>query len=165
MASKKQNSPTQHCIVDIIVLLDNVRSLHNVGAIFRTCDGAGVSKIYLCGMTGTPPRQEIAKTALGAEDLIPWEYKKDSLRLARKLKAQGYEIVALEKTAKSKLFNRVSYSPKICLIVGHEINGVRKKILEESDKTVHIPMRGAKESLNVATAFGIAIYEITGQLF
>ena len=146
---------------DIIVVLDNIRSLHNVGAIFRTCDGAGVKKIYLCGMTGVPPRREITKTAIGAEETIDWKYRKSSVRLVRHLKKQGYKIVALEKTAKSKNFHETKYGSPLCLVVGHEINGIKEKILQDADLTVHIPMRGLKESLNVATAFGIAIYEIT----
>ncbi|MFH1298490.1 MAG: RNA methyltransferase [Patescibacteria group bacterium] len=146
---------------DIIVVLDNIRSLHNVGAIFRTCDGAGVKKVYLCGMTGTPPRREITKTAIGAEETIDWEYRKSSVRLVRHLKKQGYKIVALEKNKKSKNFHETKYGSPLCLVVGHEINGIKEKILQDADLTVHIPMRGLKESLNVATAFGIAIYEIT----
>ncbi|MBU1019564.1 RNA methyltransferase [Patescibacteria group bacterium] len=146
---------------DIIVVLDNIRSLHNVGAIFRTCDGAGVKKIYLCGMTGVPPRREITKTAIGAEETIDWEYRKSSVRLVRHLKKQGYKIVALEKNKKSKNFHETKYGSPLCLVVGHEINGIKEKILQDADLTVHIPMRGLKESLNVATAFGIAIYEIT----
>ena len=115
-------------------------------------------------MTGTPPRREITKTALGAEDVIEWVYRKDPVRLIRTLKKQGYEIVSLEKTKTSKPLHKVKYKPKTCFVVGHEINGIKPKILEESDKTVHIPMRGEKESLNVATAFGIGIYEVTKQL-
>ncbi len=161
MASKKKKQGMDSRPVDIVVVLDNIRSLHNVGAIFRTCDGAGVSKIYLCGMTGTPPRREITKTAIGAEEVIPWEYRRYTLRLIKKLKTEGYEIVSLEKTDQSQIFNQAKYLKKTCLVVGHEINGIKKAVLDESDKVVHIPMRGTKESLNVATAFGIAIYEIT----
>jgi len=164
MADRRKKQGMDSRIVDrkrqIVVVLDNIRSLHNVGAIFRTCDGAGVSKIYLCGMTGTPPRREITKTAIGAEEAIPWEYRRYTLRLIKKLKKDGYQIVSLEKTIDSKLFNKTNYSKKTCLVVGHEINGVNRSVLDESDKIVHIPMRGTKESLNVATAFGIAIYEI-----
>lgn len=162
MASK---SDKNSCPVDICVVLDNIRSLHNVGAIFRTCDGAGVNKVYLCGMTGTPPRREITKTAIGAEDTIEWEYRRYTLRLIKKLKAEGYTICSLEKNDKSKVYNSVDYPKKVCLVVGHEIKGVNPKVLELSDHVVHIPMRGNKESLNVATAFGISIYQMTNQIF
>lgn len=161
MAKAKKKSTTKPCIVDIIVVLDNIRSLHNVGAIFRTCDGAGIKKIYLCGMTGIPPRREITKTAIGAEETIDWEYRKSSVRLVNHLKKQGYNIVALEKTPKSRNFHKTKYPKPLCLVIGHEINGVKDGILKAADKIVHIPMRGHKESLNVATAFGIAIYEVT----
>lgn len=165
MASTKKKSDSKSCIVDkIVVVLDNIRSLHNVGAIFRTCDGAGIKKVYLTGMTGTPPRQQITKTAIGAEETIDWEYRKSPLRLVKHLKNKGYNIVALEKTKKSHLFNRTKYKFPLCLVIGHEINGVKDEILKKSDKIIHIPMKGEKESLNVATAFGIAIYEITDQL-
>ncbi|OIP80918.1 RNA methyltransferase [Candidatus Peregrinibacteria bacterium CG22_combo_CG10-13_8_21_14_all_44_10] len=168
MASKKKKPSLDSCIVDkkgsVIVVLDNIRSLHNVGAIFRTCDGAGVKKIYLCGMTGTPPRREITKTAIGAEDTVPWEYRRYTLRLVKKLREEGYQIVALEKNSQSEIFKKAKYRKKTCLIVGHEINGVKDSVLAQSDKIVHIPMYGIKESLNVATAFGIAVYEIASQL-
>lgn len=144
----------------IVIVLDNIRSLHNVGAIFRTCDGVGIKKIYLCGMTGIPPRKEITKTAIGAEKLIDWEYKKSSLRLIRSLKKKGYKIVALEREKDSKHFQKTKYPHPLCLVIGHEINGIKEEILKEADLKIHIPMRGEKESLNVATAFGIAIYEI-----
>ena len=166
-ARRKAHSPNKNKVVsakqkhNIIVVLDNIRSLHNVGAIFRTCDGAGIKKIYLCGMTGIPPRREITKTAIGAEETIDWEYKKSSVKLVNFLKKKGYKIASLEKIKGSKNFHKTKFPRPLCLVIGHEIMGVKPKILEASDLVVHIPMRGKKESLNVATAFGIAAYEIT----
>ena len=141
----------------MIALLDNIRSLHNVGSMFRTADGAGVAKLYLCGYTGTPPRREIAKVALGAEDSVPWEYRKDIRRLIVRLKKEGWTIVALEQTEKSIAYTSMTLDPclrgdddkKIALIVGNEVEGISPKTLVLADITLHIPMRGVKESLNV----------------
>ena len=160
MAIKKQKTAKKTCTVDICVVLDSIRSLHNLGSIFRTCDGAGVSKVYLCGITGQPTDPKVAKTALGAEKTIPYEYKKHALTAVKDLKKQGYEVVSLELAKGSKRFDQVKYSKKTCLVLGNEVTGVRKSILKESDKVVFIPMYGEKESLNVSVAFGVAVYEI-----
>lgn len=146
---------------DIYILLNNIRSLHNVGSIFRTSDGAGVKKIFLCGQTGYPPREEIAKTALGAEDCVSWEYYIDPIDCIKMLKKKGVRIVALEQTKKSVDYRKFKPKYPLCLIVGHEIDGVQKKILELCDDIVEIPMKGEKQSLNVSVAFGIAVYELT----
>jgi len=145
---------------DIYVLLNNIRSLHNVGSIFRTSDGAGVKKIFLCGQTGYPPREEISKTALGAEDCVPWEYYIDPLDCIKMLKKKGIRIVALEQTKKSVDYRKLKPKYPLCLIVGHEIDGVSDKILKLCDSIIEIPMKGKKQSLNVSVAFGIAVYEL-----
>ena len=142
------------------VLLDNIRSLYNVGSIFRTSDAAGVEKIYLCGLTGKPPRAEIHKSALGAEQSVDWEYHNNPVKIIRQLKSEGYKIVVLEHTDQPKNFQQTKYEFPLCLIVGHEIVGVADEILELADYAIEIPMFGVKQSLNVAVAFGIAIYEI-----
>jgi len=167
MATLKTKSANKSCIVDkkVCVVLDDMRSLFNVGSIFRTSDGAGVSKIYLCGITGTPPRPQIEKTALGAEKTIEWEYKKSALKTIKDLKKDGFQIVALELCKKSELFNSAKYEDKVCLVVGNEVSGIRKSILKNADRVVFIPMRGKKESLNVSVAFGIGVYEIANKLF
>ncbi len=141
-------------------ILDNIRSLYNVGAMFRTADGIMAKKLYLCGMTGIPPRREIDKTSLGACDTVPWEYKKTSLEAIKKLKDQGVRIVALELTEPSVHFTELSCNFPAALIVGHEINGISDETMKYVDTAISIPMLGRANSLNVATAFGIAVYQM-----
>lgn len=142
----------------LVVVAHNMRSLWNVGSLFRTCDAFGVTHVHLTGYTATPPRKEIAKTALGAEEWIPWSYEQDPLQVLRQRKSEGYTIVGLEITSNSKpLFSYQPHGPQ-CLVLGHEILGVPKEILQACDAVVHIPMHGKKESLNVSVAAGIAMY-------
>ena len=145
----------------IFALLHNIRSLHNVGSMFRTADGAGVKKLYLCGETGTPPRAEIAKTALGADESIPWEYWMEGVECITKLKKEGVRIVALELTKKSVDYRRFVAKGPVCLVVGNEVGGLPHALLALCDDCIQIPMRGIKESLNVSVAFGIAAYRLT----
>jgi len=143
-----------------VIICDDIRSLFNIGSVFRTSDAVGVDKIYLCGITGRPDRskaqEKISKVSLGAEKTVPWEYRKQSWRLVDELKSQGFEIVSLELTPQS--INYVKFKPKfpLALIIGNEVAGVKKSLLSRSDKCIEIPMRGQKESLNVSVAFGIA---------
>ncbi len=143
----------------LMALLDSVRSLYNVGSMFRTADGARIKKLYLCGYTPHPPRREIEKTALGATATVPWEYQRDPLVPLRELKAGGTRIIVLEQTDASIPYYDV---PKkdfpLCLVVGNEITGVSKEIVELADGAIDIPMYGMKQSLNVAVAFGIAVF-------
>ena len=156
----------------IYLILHNIRSAYNVGSIFRTADGAGVSKIYLCGITPTPTTRtalaravlvnsKVSKTALGAEKTVPWEYHKQIGKLLKQLRDDGLWLIALEQTKNSK--NIFSYKPpknkNIALVVGNEVHGL-KKILSYADRILEIPMYGKKESLNVAVATGIALYQI-----
>ncbi len=141
-------------------LLDDVRSLHNVGSIFRTADGVNLQHLYLCGITGTPPRHEIRKTSLGAEEAVAWSYYENALEPIRFLRQQGYQIVVLEQTTESVDYRLAPYRFPLCLIIGHEYKGVRDELIAESDLAIEIPMYGVKQSLNVSVAFGIAIYEI-----
>jgi len=147
----------------IYTLVDSVRSLFNVGAIFRTADGAGVDKIFLTGITGCPPHREIRKVALGAEETVSWQYERECLPLLQQLKKQGVSIVVLEMTQDSIPYDTVDYVFPLCLVVGNEYHGVSENVLREANLVVEIPMCGAKESLNVAVAFGVAIYEIGKQ--
>ncbi|MGH7595977.1 MAG: RNA methyltransferase [bacterium] len=147
-----------------VAVLDNIRSLHNVGSIFRTADAAGVGKLYLCGMTGTPPRQEIRKAALGAEETVPWEYFKQTGKALAQLKQAGYFLLALENISTSIDYRRAAYQFPLALVVGHEYNGITPEILAQCDGAISLPMRGLKVSLNVAVAFGVASYEIANQL-
>ncbi|MCX6047511.1 MAG: RNA methyltransferase [Chloroflexi bacterium] len=149
------------------VLLDNVRSTFNVGSIFRTADGAGVQQLYLCGITPTPEHPKVGKTALGAEQAIAWSQHHNAVDLACSLQARGATLWALEDgpTAAS-LFKPTSLamSEPVVLIMGNEVTGVDPGLLAICDRILAIPMSGVKRSLNVATAFGIAIYEIRRQL-
>ena len=144
----------------IYVLLDNIRSLYNVGSIFRTSDGARITKLFLSGYTPHPPRKEIEKTALGATDTVPWEYVQDARTLITKLKADGIKICVLEHTNESKSYSSLSKKDfPLCLVVGGEISGVSKDIVTQADCAIEIPMFGMKQSLNAAVAYGIAVFE------
>ncbi|MFH1012623.1 MAG: RNA methyltransferase [Candidatus Peregrinibacteria bacterium] len=145
----------------VAVLAHNIRSMHNIGSIFRTCDGAGVSKLYLTGYTACPPRKEIEKTALGATESVAWEHHKDPIALIKKLKGEGIQILALERGKKSVDITRFNPKKPLCLLVGNEVDGVEPPLLKLADRIVEIPMRGKKESLNVSVAFGIAIYQLS----
>lgn len=150
------------------VLLEDIRSLWNVGSIFRTADGAGFNHLYLAGITGSPPRKEIEKVSLGAESYLSWEYVSTSLDVLRSLKADGVCIIGLEYTSHSHLLTETLRSLKImeplCLVLGNEVNGILAETLELCDHVCHLPMRGIKTSLNVAVAFGIAGYLIADHI-
>lgn len=144
----------------VAVLLDNVRSMYNVGAFFRTADAAGVERLYLCGITACPPKRGIAKTALGAEETVAWEHSWDPLEVLGRLRAAGYEIAVAETSAVAvDLFDWRPAFP-VCVVFGHEVTGVRAEIAAFCDTHVRIPMLGRKESLNVATAGGVILFEL-----
>jgi len=144
-----------------VLVIPSIRSGHNVGAMFRTGDAFGVDKIYICGYTVTPPHPQLDKVSLGAETWIPWEQKKQTGRLLKNLKKQGFNIVALEQTEKS--VDITKWKPKfpLALVLGNEVRGVDKKLLDLCDAHIEIPMQGKKESLNVSVAAGVAMYEIS----
>jgi 23S rRNA (guanosine2251-2'-O)-methyltransferase len=143
-----------------VVLLDDVRSMYNVGAFFRTADGVGLEKVCLCGITAHPPKKAIAKTALGAEETVPWEHNWDALAMAQTLQANGFEIAAIE-TGRQAI-DLFEWQPRfpVCVAFGHEVDGLRPELLAMAHSHVRIPMFGSKKSLNVATAGGIVLYEI-----
>lgn len=143
----------------IYVILENIRSLYNVGAIFRTSDGAGVSKIFLCGITAVPPNKEIAKTALGAEKFVKWEYQEEAVDVISRLRGDGVQIVGVEIAKGATGYWETSLNFPICLVFGHETDGVSKEVLDLCDKKVFVPMFGKKESLNVEAAFSTVVYE------
>lgn len=144
----------------VSILLDNVRSMYNVGSFFRTMDGAGARRLYLSGITGRPPKGAISKTALGAEETVPWEHTWDPLALVRGLRERGEEIAVLEtRVGAVDLFDWVPRFP-VCLLFGHEVDGVQPALIEMADTFVRVPMLGHKHSLNVATAGGIVLYEL-----
>ena len=144
----------------VIVLLDNVRSLYNVGAFFRTADAAAVGKLHLCGITGRPPHRAITKTALGAEEHVAWEHCWDPAPLVRDLHAGGFEIAAVETSLKAVDIYDWTPNFPVCVVFGNEIEGVRPEISRLADTHVRIPMLGIKHSLNVATAGGVVLYEL-----
>lgn len=146
-----------------VLVLPDIRSAHNVGAMFRTADGAGVDKIYLTGYTARPPHPQLDKVALGAEKWMNWEYALQAGRLLKKLRVQGYHIVALEQTKNS--VNIYEWEPKfpLALVVGNEKTGVTKSMLKYCNRVVKLPMRGRKKSLNVSVAAGIAMYYMARQ--
>jgi len=141
-----------------VVICDNIRSLYNVGSIFRTSDALGVNKIYLCGITGTPLQSGLAKVSLGAENSVKWEHVKSTWRLIEKLRKDGYNVVALEQTKNSIDIKNLRPKFPLALVVGNEIDGVSESVLKRSNKSIYLPMKGVKESLNVSVAFGIAGY-------
>ena len=150
---------------ELYVIAHNIRSLHNVGSIFRAADGFGVTKLYLTGYTGAPEgknAEKIHKVALGAEEFVEWEHTRSLVRLITKLRKQGLRIVALENNKDYKITSLNKYKPKfpMALILGEEVRGHTKKILDLCDDIVDFPMQGQKESLNVSVACGIALYAL-----
>jgi tRNA G18 (ribose-2'-O)-methylase SpoU len=142
------------------VLLDNVRGMYNVGAFFRAADGVGLEKVCLCGITARPPKKAITKTALGAEEAVPWQHDWDAIAMAESLRSGGFQIAAIETDVQAvDLFD---WQPKfpVCVAFGHEVDGLSPELLEIADTHVRIPMLGKKKSLNVATAAGVVFYEL-----
>ena len=144
----------------VFALLDNVRSVWNVGSIFRTADAAGLAGLYLCGMTATPPRPDMEKTALGATETVPWDYWPDSRAAVEHLRASGVRVIALEQTPDARPFDQLDPVFPACFVVGHEVRGVSAAVAEAADVRVEIPMSGAKQSLNVAVSFGLMAFEM-----
>jgi tRNA G18 (ribose-2'-O)-methylase SpoU len=142
----------------LVVLVDNVRSLWNVGAIFRTADACGVGEVVLAGISGCPPRKEIAKTALGAEEAVAWRYRADATEALREISREGYVPVAIETSARAVPLREAGWPERVCLVVGNEVAGISPAVLEACPRHVAIPMRGLKDSLNVAVAFGIVAF-------
>jgi len=150
----------------IIVIADKIRSLYNVGSIFRTCDGIGAKKLYLIGYTATPKTKtiQIHKTALGADETVDWEHAKTVGPLINKLKKQGFEIVALEeKEGTSQDYRDWKPGKKVAIILGNEVTGISTQLLKKCDKVVHLPMGGEKKSLNVSVAFGAIGYYLVSK--
>ena len=155
--------PKNHEQPTVEALLDNIRSIFNVGAIFRTADGAGLRRLHLCGITATPNHPKVAKTALGAERATAWTHHNNALDAAKALKGQGMQLWALERRAGSQsLFaaNPLHAGTPLVLVVGNELAGIDPQLLGICDRVLHLPMEGIKESLNVAIAFGIAAYHL-----
>ena len=151
----------------LIVVLDNIRSLNNIGSIFRTCDAFLVSKIYLCGITAKPPNRKINKTALGSTDSVEWEYFKSTIKLIEKLKSEGVKIWSIEQVEKAQKLNyieKINCKLKHAIVFGNEIKGVDQKIIDISENTIEIDQYGTKHSLNVSVAAGIVIWKFYNSL-
>jgi tRNA G18 (ribose-2'-O)-methylase SpoU len=142
-------------------LLDSIRSLYNVGSMFRTSDGAFIRRLYLCGYTPVPPRTEISKTSLGAVESVPWSHYRDPLEAVAHARGAGMKICVLEHTTKSvPVFTLTKEMFPLCLVVGTELTGVSSAVIEAADVAVEIPMYGTKQSLNAAVAYGVALFEL-----
>jgi len=145
--------------IPVFVVLDNVRSAHNVGSVFRSCDAFRVAKIFLCGITPVPPNAEIHKTALGATESVQWEYVENTLKVVEQLKNNGVLVYSIEQAVNSISLNDVKKEEKGCaLIFGHEVYGVNQNIIDVSDACLEIPQFGTKHSLNVSVCAGITIH-------
>lgn len=151
---------------EAVVILHNIRSVYNVGAIFRTADAVGVSKIYLTGYTPTPKdrfgrdRKDVAKAALGAQMSVPWEYVDKPSSLIEKLKKGGFEVVAVEQSENSIDYKKYKPKQKAAFLLGNEVRGVSKQLLNKCDKIIEIPMMGEKESLNVSVSAGVVLFRV-----
>jgi len=146
----------------VVVVLDNVRSMHNIGSIFRTADGFAVEKICLCGITAQPPHREIEKTALGATQSINWEYFADPLQAVERLRADGYHIIAVEQAENSTMLQDfcITEGEKYALIFGNEVNGVSNEVMEKIDTCIEIPQFGTKHSFNIVVSAGIVLWDL-----
>jgi tRNA G18 (ribose-2'-O)-methylase SpoU len=144
-------------------LVENVRSLYNVGSIFRTSDALRLKKLYLTGYTGYPPKKEIDKTALGAVDSVPWSHHANPLDAIQQFKQQGIPLIALEHTTQSITYTDFEFTFPFCLMIGNEVDGLSEVLIAQADLAIEIPMHGLKQSLNVAVAFGIVMYHALTQ--
>jgi len=150
----------------IIVVLDDVRSLHNIGSVFRTCDAFLIEKVYLCGITATPPNKEIHKTALGATETVDWEYVKDVVEVVQRLKEEGVSVQAIEQVENSVMLHQfaVEADTKYALVFGNEVKGVSQGAVDLSDGVIEIPQIGTKHSLNISVSAGIVIWDLFQQM-
>ena len=145
----------------VIVLLDNVRSLHNVGSVFRTCDAMAVEKLYLCGITAKPPQREIQKTAIGATESVNWEYIRDAISIIHRYKKDGYTIISVEQTSNSLALGNYNWkNEKVLLVFGNEVAGVQQKIIDLSDFSLEIPQWGTKHSFNITVSVGMVLWDL-----
>ena len=149
----------------VVVVLDNVRSLSNVGAVFRSADAFRIGEVFLCGITACPPHREIHKTALGADETVPWRYFETTEAACRELKAMGYKIYAVEQVEGSVMLQNFKAEQKMAFIMGNEVEGVGEEVLPFCDGAIEIPQEGTKHSLNVSVCSGIIMWTIFNQLF
>lgn len=150
----------------LVVILDNIRSMNNVGSIFRTCDAFAIEHLYLCGITAQPPHKDIAKTALGATESVAWSYHEDVVSLVTQLQQDHFEVYLIEQTDNSILLDKFEITPnkKVAIVLGNEVFGVDEKLLPICNGVIEIPQFGTKHSLNVTIAGGIVIWEMVKQI-
>ncbi len=150
----------------IIVIMDNVRSLNNIGSVFRTADAFLIQKIYLCGITAQPPHKDIQKTALGATETVDWEYVEDSLQLVNKLKSEGTKVYSIEQAEGAVMLNDFQPETKttIAVVFGNEVKGVQQKVVSASDAVIEIPQLGSKHSLNISVSTGVVLWDLFSKI-
>lgn len=150
----------------VCIVLDNIRSLHNVGSAFRTADAFLIEKVILTGITGTPPHREIQKTALGATESVPWQYETEPAAAIQQLKSEGYQILIIEQTNQSKMLQDFQPEPeqRYALVFGNEVNGVSEEVVALADQAIEVPQSGTKHSLNVSVCLGIVVWDIFRRL-
>lgn len=150
----------------LVVVLDNIRSLHNIGSVFRTSDAFRIECIYLCGITATPPHPEMHKTALGAEFTVNWKYVNNAVEAVDNLRSEGYTVYAVEQAEGSTMLNelRLEAGRKYAIVMGNEVKGVQQEVIDHSDGCIEIPQYGTKHSLNVSVTAGIVIWDLFGKL-
>ncbi|GAA4279837.1 RNA methyltransferase [Gaetbulibacter aestuarii] len=150
----------------IIVVLDNIRSLNNIGSVFRTCDAFLIKKIYLCGITATPPHKDIHKTALGSTETVAWEYAENTMDVIEKLKAENVHVCAVEQAEKATMLDdfQVEINRTYALVFGNEVKGVQQDVVSASDTVLEIPQLGTKHSLNISVSCGVVVWDLFSKL-
>lgn len=150
----------------LIVVLDNIRSLNNIGSVFRTSDAFLIEKIYLCGITAQPPHRDINKTALGATETVAWEYVEDTLALLKKLQGEACKVFAIEQVEGSIMLNDFKVQPdeKLALIFGNEVDGVQQEVVNQCDGSIEIPQLGTKHSLNISVSAGVVLWDLFSKI-
>jgi len=150
----------------LIIVLDNIRSLNNIGSVFRTSDAFLIEKIYLCGITATPPHKDIHKTALGSTETVAWEYVEDTLDLVKKLQSQNVKVMAIEQAENATMLNDFNPEPQntYALVFGNEVKGVSQQVVNASDVVIEIPQYGTKHSLNISVSAGVVIWDLFSKL-
>ena len=150
----------------LIIILDNIRSLNNIGSVFRTSDAFLVEKIYLCGITATPPHNDIRKTALGSTETVDWEYVEHTIDLVNKLKAEGTKVISIEQAEKATMLNdfQPETNQKYALVFGNEVKGVAQDVVDTSDVVIEVPQFGTKHSLNISVSCGVVVWDVFSKL-
>lgn len=150
----------------LIIILDNIRSLNNIGSVFRTSDAFLVEKIYLCGITATPPHNDIRKTALGSTETVDWEYHERTTEVVEKLKSEGTKVISIEQAERATMLNdfQPEFNEKYALVFGNEVKGVAQEVINASDKVIEIPQYGTKHSLNISVSCGVVVWDLFSKI-